>query len=179
MSSNNPTQIIRSPEKAESIFEEEEEEEEEELEMLETEVKQMAKKIIEYRANLPDQLKTTVASLLSSQRPILPDFDSESVPGPSGELNPDDSGRQDKSSRAALLTEEDQKTSERVHLLKEKISSNVSAMPVVLKRMKDCISKIDKLDSYNSICKMDPQILLLKGREGKGLLTKFVFKSWI
>ncbi|PNT03675.1 hypothetical protein POPTR_014G083100v4 [Populus trichocarpa] len=147
MSSNNPTEIIRSPEKWESRFEEEEEEVEK-LEKLETEVKQMAKKILEYRTTLPDQLKTTVASLLSSQRPVLRHFDSGSDPGSSGELNPD-SGGQDTSSRAALLTEEDRKTAEKTHLLKEKISSNVSAMPVVLKRMEDCISKIDKLYSYN------------------------------
>ncbi|KAI5598644.1 hypothetical protein BDE02_02G146900 [Populus trichocarpa] len=148
MSSNNPNQTIRSPEKPESKFEDEAEEEEEaeELEQLETQVKQMAKKILEYRVTLPDQLKTTLALLLSSQRPILPDCDSGSDPGPSGELNP---GGQEKSSRAALLTKEDRKTAEKVHLLKEKISSNVSTMPVVLKRMKDCISRINKLDSYN------------------------------
>ncbi|XP_034926330.1 uncharacterized protein [Populus alba] len=90
MSSNNPNQTIRNPEKPESKFEDEAEEEEgEELEQLETQVKQMAKKILEYRATLPDQLKTTLALLLSSQRPILPDCDSGSDPGPSGELNPD------------------------------------------------------------------------------------------
>ncbi|XP_011023351.1 PREDICTED: uncharacterized protein LOC105124874 isoform X3 [Populus euphratica] len=89
MSSNNPNQTIRSPEKPESKFEDESEEEEaEELEQLETQVKQMAKKILEYRATLPDQLKTTLALLLSSQRPLLPDCDSGSDPGPSGELNP-------------------------------------------------------------------------------------------
>jgi hypothetical protein len=87
MSSNNPTEIIWSPEKRESRFEEEEEEVEK-LEKLETEVKQMAKKILEYRTTLPDQLKTTVASLLSSQRPVLRHFDSGSDPGSSGELNP-------------------------------------------------------------------------------------------
>ena len=89
MSSNNPAQIIRSPEKPESESEiEEEDEEMEKLEKLETEVRQMAKKILEHRTTLPDQLKTTVASLLSSQRPILPHFDSCSDPGTSGELNP-------------------------------------------------------------------------------------------
>ncbi|KAI9399857.1 hypothetical protein POPTR_002G159100v4 [Populus trichocarpa] len=90
MSSNNPNQTIRSPEKPESKFEDEAEDEEEaeELEQLETQVKQMAKKILEYRVTLPDQLKTTLALLLSSQRPILPDCDSGSDPGPSGELNP-------------------------------------------------------------------------------------------
>ncbi|KAB5569184.1 hypothetical protein DKX38_002977 [Salix brachista] len=138
------SRTIRSPEKPESKFEDEEEAEE--LERLETQVKQIAKKILEYRATLPDQLKTTVASLPSSQRPILPDCDSGTDPGPPGELNPD-SG-EDKSSRAAFLTKEDQETAEKAQLLNEKISSNVSTMPVVLKRMRDCISRISKLDSY-------------------------------
>ena len=47
--------------------------------------------------------------------------------------------------------EQDQEIAEKLQLLKDKISSNVSAMPIVLKRMKECISKIDKLDSYNGI----------------------------
>ncbi|CAN1237045.1 hypothetical protein LINGRAPRIM_LOCUS1808 [Linum grandiflorum] len=47
----------------------------------------MANKIQEYRATLPDQLKTTLASLLSSQRTLVPEIDS-SGPGPSGEPAP-------------------------------------------------------------------------------------------
>uniref|UniRef100_A0A6N2MBN8 Uncharacterized protein n=1 Tax=Salix viminalis TaxID=40686 RepID=A0A6N2MBN8_SALVM len=80
------SRTIRSPEKPESKFVDEEEAEE--LERLETQVKQIAKKILEYRATLPDQLKTTVASLPSSQRPISPDCDSGTDPGPPGKLNP-------------------------------------------------------------------------------------------
>lgn len=47
-------------------------------------------------------------------------------------------------------TAEDPESAEKVKLLKEKISSNCAAMPIVLKRMKDCIAKIEKLDSYNA-----------------------------
>ncbi|CAN1308748.1 hypothetical protein LINPERPRIM_LOCUS27485 [Linum perenne] len=64
--------------------------EEKDLEELADEVHQMATKIQEYRATLPDQLKTTLASLLSSQRPLMPNIDSSeaSGPGPSGEPAP-------------------------------------------------------------------------------------------
>lgn len=65
----------------------ESEPEEEDLQKLESDVKQMAQKILEYRATLPDQLKSTFASILSSQRPVLSGFESESEPGPSGEHN--------------------------------------------------------------------------------------------
>ncbi|PQM35352.1 uncharacterized protein Pyn_37287 [Prunus yedoensis var. nudiflora] len=41
----------------------------EELEVLECEVKEMAEKILEYRATLPDQLKNTFASILAAQKP--------------------------------------------------------------------------------------------------------------
>lgn len=61
-----------------------EEEEEEELEKLEADVKEMAQKILEYRAALPDQLRTTLASALSAQRPVLPDG---LGPAPSGAPN--------------------------------------------------------------------------------------------
>lgn len=47
--------------------------------------------------------------------------------------------------------EEEQKSSEKIRLLKDKISSNMLAMPTVLKRVKACISKIDELDSYSGI----------------------------
>lgn len=50
-----------------------EEEEEEEVEKLEADVKEMAHKILEYRATLPDQLRTTLASALAAQRPVSPD----------------------------------------------------------------------------------------------------------
>lgn len=65
----------------------ESEPEEEDVQKLESDVKQMAQKILEYRATLPDQLKSTFASILSSQRPVLSGFESESEPGPSGEHN--------------------------------------------------------------------------------------------
>ncbi|KAL4361234.1 hypothetical protein GQ457_04G031570 [Hibiscus cannabinus] len=111
---------------------------EEDLEELESDVKKMAEKILEYRSTIPDQLKSTLASVLSSQRPNFNDAGSE--PGTSGVLNPD-SGE----------TELEQRTKEKIQLLKEKISSNISAMPVIVNRMKDCISRIEQLDSGNGV----------------------------
>ncbi|XP_030928253.1 uncharacterized protein LOC115954522 [Quercus lobata] len=123
------------------------EEEEEENEELERDVKQMAEKLLQYRTTLPDHLRSTFTSVLTAQRPVLPP-PSESTP--SGAPIPD-AGGQVKSIEGLQDSEQDQEIAEKLQLLKDKISSNVSAMPIVLKRMKECISKIDKLDSYNGI----------------------------
>ncbi|EOX95979.1 Uncharacterized protein TCM_005343 [Theobroma cacao] len=117
-------------------------ESEEDLEELESDVKKMAEKILEYRATIPDQLKTTLDSILSSQRPNLPGIDDGSEAGPSGEHNADSE---------AIELDKEQRTEEKIRLLREKISSNISAMPVVLKRMKECIARIEKVDSSNGI----------------------------
>ncbi|XP_009346971.2 uncharacterized protein LOC103938667 [Pyrus x bretschneideri] len=50
-------------------------------EELERQVQEMAKKILEYRAILPDQLKNTLASILAAHRPAISD---RSGPGTSG-----------------------------------------------------------------------------------------------
>uniref|UniRef100_A0A2N9I176 Uncharacterized protein n=1 Tax=Fagus sylvatica TaxID=28930 RepID=A0A2N9I176_FAGSY len=170
---------------------------EDEVEKLESDVKQMAQKLLEYRTTLPDQLRSILTSVLTAQRPVFPDpseppnpdetrdemmecrrFEGEDKWEDSGkkresrdkELDPVSSqhsapnkeqfsvslalkyaGGQAKDSEGRLCAEEDQETAEKLRLLKDKISSNVSAMPIVLKRMKECISRIDKLDSNNGI----------------------------
>ncbi|KAL6323084.1 hypothetical protein AAG906_027339 [Vitis piasezkii] len=106
----------------------------EELEELEADVKEMAKKVHHYRTTLPDQLKATFTSILPSQRPPFLEFVSGSEPEASGEPKPGD-----------------HETSEKIQLLKQKISSNVSTIPVLLKRLNECMSMVDKLDSYNGI----------------------------
>ncbi|CAA0392788.1 unnamed protein product [Arabidopsis thaliana] len=53
------------------------------LEKLESDVKQMAKKISEYRQTLPDHLRNTLDSALSSHIPVFPNIDSGSDPLPS------------------------------------------------------------------------------------------------
>ena len=61
----------------------------EELEKLESDVKEMAEKILEYRTTLPDQLKNALASTLAAQRPVFSNRITDgSEPGPSGNPNP-------------------------------------------------------------------------------------------
>ncbi|XP_020219085.1 uncharacterized protein LOC109802226 [Cajanus cajan] len=106
--------------------------EDSEVERLESDLEQMAHKILEYRTTLPDQLSATLRSILDAHRPLLPSGASE----------------QNISREESSSAPEDPETAKKVKLLNEKISSNCSAMPIVLKRMKDCISRIEKLDSY-------------------------------
>lgn len=47
-----------------------------ELEQLECDLKEMAHKILEYRATLPEQFKSTLLSVLDAQRPFLPQLNS-------------------------------------------------------------------------------------------------------
>lgn len=56
------------------------------VEKLESDVRQMAKKISEYRQTLPDHLRNTLDSALSSHRPVFPNFSSGSDPLPSSRL---------------------------------------------------------------------------------------------
>lgn len=51
------------------------------------------------------------------------------------------------SGHIAILAGEEQKE----QLLKQKISENASAIPVVLTRMKECMKRIDKLQSCNGV----------------------------
>ncbi|XP_043716698.1 uncharacterized protein LOC122664786 [Telopea speciosissima] len=120
----------------------------EEVEKLEVEVKQMAERILHYRTTLPDQFKKTVSSVLAAQRPILPNLDATAQLGVDGD-RVSDAGEHIESSKGALVAEEDPETKEIIRLLTLKISSNVSAMPIILKRMNECISMIDRLDSFN------------------------------
>ncbi|KAG4922408.1 hypothetical protein JHK82_051378 [Glycine max] len=110
-----------------------ESEEDSELERLESDLKQMAHRILDYRTKLPDQLNATLRSILDAQRPFL-------SPGTS---------EQNISREESSSAPEDPETAKKLKLLNEKISSNCSAMPIVLKRMKDCIARIEKFDSYN------------------------------
>lgn len=123
--------------KTHEAFRSSEDSDSEELERLESDLKEMSHKILEFRSTLPDQLKSTLLSVLESQRPFLPQFNSGAS---------DQNISREGSSSAAEYPE----SAEKVKLLKEKISSNCAAMPIVLKRMKDCIAKIEKLDSYNA-----------------------------
>ncbi|KAL5727484.1 hypothetical protein ACHQM5_000676 [Ranunculus cassubicifolius] len=118
---------------------ESDDEDEEEIdteEEQELQIKQMAQLIQKYRSTIPDRIKDSFSSLLIAQRPpILPSL------SPVLQLN-------DRNPES-VDAEEDGDIAEKIELLKKKISSNVSAFPTVLKRVNDCISRFDKLDSYN------------------------------
>lgn len=82
-----PEPTYRDPEASVTCEEEEEEEEDEDVEeetaKLEEEVKKIAEKVEKYRSTLPDQLKSCLSSVLSSQRPALSLYKNVSEPGPS------------------------------------------------------------------------------------------------
>ncbi|XP_049386066.1 uncharacterized protein LOC125850245 [Solanum stenotomum] len=113
-----------------------------ELEEIEEEVNQMAERIAEYRGAISVQLKTTVSSILTAQRPD----GSESQSGYSSDPSSDVEGPIE-SGNIAILAGDEQK----VQLLKQKISENASAIPVVLTKMKECMKMIDKLQSCNGL----------------------------
>ncbi|KAE9592234.1 hypothetical protein Lal_00035262 [Lupinus albus] len=116
--------------------------EDSDIETLESDIKQMAQKLLQYRSTLPDQLNNTLVSVLAIQRPHFPQPSLSSIPS-ALELNI--CGGESSSAP------EDPEIAKKVKLLNEKISSNCSAMPVVLKNMKNCIAKFDKFDSNNAI----------------------------
>ncbi|KAI3449190.1 hypothetical protein Pfo_005855 [Paulownia fortunei] len=130
--------------------------EEEEVLKLEEEVEQMAQKILEYRTTLPDQLGSTLSSLLASQRPVLPthlvDEGPEpkirTLPGPDSEAGVSQDLMRE---NMALSVSDDPEEAEKMQLLKQKISRNAAALPVVLNRMKEYMARIDKLESSNGI----------------------------
>ncbi|KAF8413175.1 hypothetical protein HHK36_001151 [Tetracentron sinense] len=122
----------------------------EELEKLEVEVNQMAQTILHHRATLPDHFQKTFTSVLAAQRPVIPHFDDIADPGISQHRNPD-AGEHVESPKGSFLAEDDPESAEKKHLLKLKLSSNVSAMPTILKRMNEWVSMFDKLDAYSGI----------------------------
>ncbi|KAL9285225.1 hypothetical protein AtEden1_Chr4g0272121 [Arabidopsis thaliana] len=109
------------------------------LEKLESDVKQMAKKISEYRQTLPDHLRNTLDSALSSHIPVFPNIDSGSDPLPSLCLTIAEA------QVPGVLEEQD--SEEKWIQLKERMSRNAANIPKVVKRMRECIESIDKLDS--------------------------------
>ncbi|XP_010456273.1 PREDICTED: uncharacterized protein LOC104737725 [Camelina sativa] len=104
------------------------------LENLESEVKQMAKKISEYRQTLPDLLRNTLDSALSSLVPVIPNVDSGSIA---------------ETQASVVVGTEEQDSREKMIRLKEIMSRNAANIPKAVKRIRDCIERIDKLDSLD------------------------------
>ncbi|XP_057533536.1 uncharacterized protein LOC130811306 [Amaranthus tricolor] len=129
--------------------EDEEEVGEDEIQKLEEEVKKMAKKVEEYRSTLPNQLKSSYSSLLSELRPTFSLLDQIDIAEPGTSSGPHSGPvfSNGNSSAEVEANNDEQQNCDKVQLLKDKISSNIAAMPKVIKRMNDCISRIDKLVS--------------------------------
>ncbi|KAG9129322.1 hypothetical protein Leryth_026505 [Lithospermum erythrorhizon] len=114
----------------------------------EEEVVNVAQLILEYRNTSSELLKATLASLLESQRPIhllVRSLQSDV------DLNPRFTGRLRGSESGASLTEEDKEDGKKLELIKQKISSNASAITATLKRMKGCMDHMDKLQSQKGV----------------------------
>ncbi|KAL1532696.1 hypothetical protein AAHA92_32671 [Salvia divinorum] len=109
---------------------------EQEVLKLEDELEEIAQKLLDYRINLSGQCRL-FSSLLESQRLLLP--------------GPDADAQGLMRDNAGLPVMADSVEAEKLQLLKQKISSNASAMPVVLNRLKEYMATIDALDSSNRI----------------------------
>ncbi|CAN4097430.1 unnamed protein product [Withania somnifera] len=119
---------------------------EEEIQQLEEQVHEMAEKIVDYRTTIPAQLKTILHSILATERPLFDTQGPQSQPGCSN--HPSTS---DVEGCGASLAGEVQKEAEKAQLLKQKITSNASAIPVVMNRMKESMTRIDKLQCSSKV----------------------------
>ncbi|KAL0339423.1 UNVERIFIED_CONTAM: hypothetical protein Sangu_1464400 [Sesamum angustifolium] len=130
--------------------------EEEEVLKLEEEIEKMAQKVLEYRTTLPDQLTSNLSSLLAFQRPVLPTHlidevaepETRTPPGPDSEAGVSQGPARENMGLSATDGPEE---AEKIRLLKQKISSNACALPVILNRMKEYMARIDKLESSSGI----------------------------
>ncbi|KAK4411386.1 hypothetical protein Sango_0211600 [Sesamum angolense] len=118
----------------------------EEVLKLEAEVQQMAEKLLEYRATLPDQLHSTLSSLLASQRPV-------SLARLSVEESGPEAGTPPRPEAEAGATQGLERTVEveKIQLLKQKMSGNALTLPVVLKRMEVYMGTIEELASSDGV----------------------------
>ncbi|XP_010907897.2 uncharacterized protein [Elaeis guineensis] len=112
----------------------------------------MARRILNFRRTIPEGLVEAFSSRLVAQRPLLPPQLGASS-SPSQALVGADSGAdvraESELNEGTCLAEADRAMLEKFHIFKAKTASNVAAMPIILKRLNECIARIDKLDQYN------------------------------
>ncbi|KAF8087168.1 hypothetical protein N665_0596s0019 [Sinapis alba] len=106
-----------------------------ELEKLESEVREMAKKIAEYRKTLPEHLRDTLDSALSSSDP-LPSSSQRLLTLAAG-----DTGSE----------EQEEECEQKMIQLKDIVSRNAANLPKVVKRVRDCVHKLDSFDGRRTI----------------------------
>ncbi|XP_020679401.1 uncharacterized protein LOC110097384 [Dendrobium catenatum] len=140
-------------ESGKDVANKDEDEDEMQIEALEREVKEMAQKIVDFRSSIPERLGDIVSSAsLALLRPKLSlvlasaasqNTGSESRPhsvidGPQTEL-PGDSP----------LTEAGEREHEKLVYLRKKAMSNIATAPVILKRVNECLARINKIERNN------------------------------
>ncbi|CAN6461697.1 unnamed protein product [Victoria cruziana] len=131
--------------------------EDSDIERLEEEVSEMVERILNYRRAVPEQLKVAIGSFLVTSRPDLLRFGG----GASDvAMEGTESTEPERSSNEPSLSEDDREASEKLNLIKTRISRNISSIPVILTRLKTCIERIDKLDGY----KIETHIAFKRGR---------------
>ncbi|KAK8951507.1 hypothetical protein KSP39_PZI004878 [Platanthera zijinensis] len=119
--------------------EEEEEEEESQLEDFEREVKEMAQKIIDLRRSIPERLGDVASStILSSLRPKLPPALGSIATHPAGA---------DSSSHP--VDETGGRDLEKLNVFREKAMSTIASAPAILKRVSECLARINKIKQCN------------------------------
>nr|GEW95014.1 RNA-directed DNA polymerase, eukaryota [Tanacetum cinerariifolium] len=135
--------------------EDEENTTDEEVEKLDEEVKSMAQKAQEYRQTFPHHFNNTLANVFESQRPPVSDLtrpgQNDSDPGPSSEPNIEAITPLCLEGGVEALVGKDPMHAEEVQRIKRKISDNVSAMSSLVKRIKDCTSRIEKLEESKQV----------------------------
>ncbi|CAH8371335.1 unnamed protein product [Eruca vesicaria subsp. sativa] len=112
-----------------------------ELEKLESEVTEMAQKVSEYRKTLPEHLRNTLDSALSSSSHTFPNIASGSDP-----QLPSSSNRLTISAGT-----EEQECEQKMIQLKEIMSRNAQNIPKVVKRVREFTHKLDSLDGRRTI----------------------------
>ncbi|URE05730.1 hypothetical protein MUK42_21191 [Musa troglodytarum] len=124
------------------VVENEEEDENGDIQELEREVSEMGRRILDARRSIPDRLLEALSSSLLTQRPVLPpqaligtDAGTTELQAPSSESN-----------WGNVLANADQRLLEKLLVLRAKTETNISTMPVILKRINDCIVKIEELE---------------------------------
>ncbi|XP_071717484.1 uncharacterized protein [Rutidosis leptorrhynchoides] len=111
-----------------------------EIENIEQDLKLMSQKIVEFRDILPNQLEINLASILSAQRPVS--FNQSEIDPRNLSCTPNPG------SENGIVIEDNHVHTEKILSIEQKISSSASAMSSLLVRMKDCMSRIDKLESF-------------------------------
>uniref|UniRef100_A0A1D1YH04 Putative endonuclease 4 n=1 Tax=Anthurium amnicola TaxID=1678845 RepID=A0A1D1YH04_9ARAE len=128
---------------------------ESEIGELEAEVKEMAGRIQHLRGTVPGRLSEALSAQLIARRPCLsagmgPDLQGHGAQVGIGEFRDQEVSEQPGLSNKASCPEADQEMSERLHILRSKISSNIDAMPKILKGINGCITRINRVHGHTA-----------------------------